>query len=141
MTIRIDSIESELTDGGYIWRLRAKGLYGQGLYFTIESGLNGHGLYAVTNRWELDLIADQDRVVTSNDQHDRMRGDSRIELVPPDRIHLHAECTARDVIHRVATALTMIGWGPEMIDDRDAISGKFTVRATVIDRRVNGVDA
>ena len=130
MTIRIDSITSRLTDHGHQWTLRAKGLYGQGIYFDLETGLNGRGLYAVASDREIDLVPDKRRVITNT-----RFGQSTFELLSTDRFHAHAQCTAKDVVQRVAAALVMIGWGPEVIDDRDAISGRRTVSGTARDER------
>lgn len=141
MTIRIDRIESELTDEGYRWRLRAKGLFGQGIYFTVETGLNGQGLYALAHQWELDFFPDKKPVVTRVEGMNSVMGDSRFELVPPDRFEVHEQCSARDVVHRVATALVMIGWGSEFFEDRDSISGRRTVHASLVDRRRKPVDS
>lgn len=45
------------------------------------------------------------------------------ELYAADRWHVHARCTAEHVVHRVVTALVALGWGPEIVEDRDVISG------------------
>lgn len=99
MGIRIDAISRREFDNHYSWHLRAKGLYGQGIYFPCWTGVDGHGLYC----------------------DDGQQGPA--ELSPPDRFHVHDRCTAEQVVHRVVTALVALGWGPETMDDRDAISG------------------
>jgi hypothetical protein len=134
MTIRIDSIRQKLTDAGYQWELSVKGLYGQGIYFTASTGMNGEGLYATANAWEIAVGAGRYPEVESLS----MFRQPTIRLVESDRFTVHTECDAAAVVHRVAAALVMLGWGPEWIDDRDAISGRTTITASIEDYRRKG---
>ena len=131
MAIRIDSIESVLSDDGFRWALKAKGLYGQGTYFTAATGLNGHGLYATANDFEMEMARDGYRVAETSALG------VTIELIAPDRFSVPSRCDATAVVKRVVTALVTIGWGPEVVDDRDAISGRRVVRAFVRDNRAH----
>ena len=56
---------------------------------------------------------------------------------------VHATCTAEQVVHRVVTAFVMIGWGPEYVDDRDAISNgrRVDCKVTVADGPYDPISA
>ena len=108
MGIRIDSISRREFGRHFSWHLRAKGYEGLGIYFSCWTGVDGGGLFARN---------DLDREVE--------------ELLAADMFRVHSKCTAEQVVHRVAAALVMIGWGPEYVDDRDAFSDGRSVNSRI----------
>ena len=108
MTIRIDRIERREYDGHYSWHLDMKGLYGQGIYCKLATGVGGHGLsYAPSEvPWT--------------------------ELLPPERFYAHPGLDAEQVAHRVAACLVCVGWGDEFYDDRDSITNGYPIATKVV---------
>ena len=109
MGIRIDAVTRYVSGANFSWHLRAKGYDGLGIHFSCWTGVDGAGLSG---------CCDGRRVVE--------------ELLTPDMFHVHARCTAEQVVHRVVAAFVMIGWGPEYIDDPASISGGRAVASRVV---------
>lgn len=108
MTIRIDCIERRDQHGYYTWFIRMKGLRGEGLYCCLQTGEDGHGLSYAEHEF-----------------------DSWTELLEAERFHAHPGLNAEQVAHRVAACLVCIGWGPELYNDRDSITGGRPLAARV----------
>ena len=110
MTIRIERIERRESEGHYSWHISMKGLQGEGVYCQLATGIDGYGLSVAANSFKMTWT----------------------ELLSPDRFHAHLGLSAEQVAHRVAACLVCIGWGPEVYNDRDAITRGRSVTASIV---------
>ena len=93
MTYRIDFVSRDQNADSMAWHFSIKGLHGKGIYCSLRTDEDGRGLSLL------------------QDFHDQP-----VRLLSRDHFEIPPTATRWNARKRLAAALTVLGWGPEMHD-------------------------
>ena len=104
MTFRVDGAHRLVVDGasphapesGTIWRFSIKGLYGSGVYASLQTDVRGRGL--TVNFMDVG----------------KLRDDQRADILDASEFQVPADADESLAMRLVGEALLKVGWGPQV---------------------------
>ena len=104
MTFRVDGAHRMVVDGasphapesGTIWRFSIKGLYGSGIYASLQTDVSGRGL--TVNFMDVG----------------KLRDDQRAEILDASEFQVPVDADTSLAMRLVGEALLKVGWGPQV---------------------------